>query len=68
MEATDFWIWCRKNRRKCGTIIVVGSKQQGTSTAVNTKITSTDIDCMQRECKFNKERVIKLAADFNVLQ
>ena len=31
-------------------------------------MTSTDIDCMQRECKCNKEKVIKLTGDINVLQ
>ena len=48
--------------------LVEESKQQCTSTAVSTEITSTDIDCMQREYKFNKERVIKLTVDINVLQ
>ena len=43
-------------------------EQQHTSATVNTEITLTDTNCMQRECKFNKEKVIELTADIMVLQ
>ena len=42
------------------------SEQQCTSTEQSTELTSTDIDCMQREYKFNKEKVVKLTADMEV--
>ena len=44
------------------------SGQQCTSTAVSTELTSADIDYMQRECKFNEDKVVKLTADLEVLQ
>ena len=46
--------------------LVEKSKQQCTSTVVSTEMTSTDTDCIQRDCKFNKEGVIKLTGDINV--